>query len=163
MAAGVLSFQTAKDLLEKFRREMARLDSDPYDGDAALNACRDGYHLADWIWHGKLEHDQAAQIAIGGCPMKDRREFKQWVASQFPQFDLIWELCNGSKHFTPTRKDTVEHSYQSGWDRQKWGEGIWDAPPGFMVVVNGQHLGVNDMLKNLLTFWDNLFAKQGWP
>ena len=40
----------------------------------AINALRDAYHLREWIWHDRLEHDPRLQIAI----MTNARSESDW-------------------------------------------------------------------------------------
>jgi hypothetical protein len=63
-----------------------------------INALRDAYHIREWIWHDRLEHDAALQAVVMGAAGTEE-SWNGWVNQQFPDFPVIRELCNGSKHF----------------------------------------------------------------
>jgi hypothetical protein len=64
MPDGALDLTEPTHLLGKLEYENAILAADHGNSYAAINALRDGYHLHEWIWHGRLEHDPALQTAI---------------------------------------------------------------------------------------------------
>lgn len=99
-------------LLEKLDYELQALVTDPGNSYAAINAVRDAYHLREWVWHGRLEMAQALQTAIMSTS-GNKDNWNKWVIGEFPDFPIIRELCNGSKHFIPGDKINAVH--RSGW------------------------------------------------
>ena len=162
MTKGALNVNSPSDLLNKFKVELDSLANNPTDAYAALNAIRDGYHLREWIWHDILENDPAKKHAVA-VTINSENDWNSWINSGFPNFKLVRELCNGSKHFTPDTGDKVTHSYQGGYDIEPLDTTPYDSPGGFNVEIsNTSHLNVNQVIKNLGAFWDNLFKSQGW-
>lgn len=159
--SGALTIKTSRDLLEKVRREVARLNADTYDGDAALNACVSAYHLHEWVWKEKLRGDVEAQRRCCGQKVT-QEDFRDWLLQKWHEFSLAQEICNGSKHMRRHRDAKIEKSYEGGWGRQRWDEGVWDAPAGFIVVVDGNHVGLNEELQKLLSNWDDMFNAMKW-
>ena len=67
--------------------------NDPTSSRKAIAAFMFSYHLREWIWK---EH----QALVGnklGC--HDVSAFNATVNRQYPDFRLIRDICNGSKHF----------------------------------------------------------------
>lgn len=127
---------------------------------AAINALRDAYHLREWIWHDRLEHDTALQSAIMGSSGSESC-WNSWINQSFPDFPVIRELCNGSKHFKPG--SLIEASYQAGWDSPI---SFWDSPTfawgdasHYVGLNSGRLVSVAALVTNIRDFWDNLFNK----
>jgi len=97
---GALDFTEPKHLLGKLEHELQAFSADRGNSCAAINALRDAYHLREWIWHDRLEHDATLQLAIIGTTASEE-DWNCWVGRGFPDFRIIRELCNGSKHFEP--------------------------------------------------------------
>jgi hypothetical protein len=53
-------------LLAKLEHERLALTADNGNSYAAINGLRDAYHLREWVWHGRLEHDPVLQAAVMG-------------------------------------------------------------------------------------------------
>jgi hypothetical protein len=96
--AGALDLAEPKHLFAKLERGLAALTADRSDSFAAIDALRDAYHLREWIWHGRLEGDTSLQTAVMGVAGGEDT-WNRWVIDRFPEFGIIRDLCNGSKHF----------------------------------------------------------------
>ena len=160
---GALTLQKPSDLLGKLRYELGKLRADPYDVYAALNAARDAYHLCDWIWGASLHSDHALQQTIM-AKIGNKADFLDWTRSACPGFDLIEELCNGSKHFGAPRDGAlIIDCYEGGWGRQAWGQGVWGAPAALVAATAAKHLSVPNLLNDVLQFWEKFFAARNIP
>jgi hypothetical protein len=160
---GALKLKAPSDLLQKLRYEVGQLKLDPYNTYIALDAARDAHHLCDWVWagcmHDKPELQQAVMKKSG-----TRGQFVTWIASNCPRFRLITELSNGSKHFgDPREGPAITHTYEGGWGRQYWGEGVWGAPAALVVVTEDGHLSIVEILNDAVTFWDTFFEEHNIP
>jgi hypothetical protein len=100
-------------LLAKLEHEIEALIADIGDSYAAINALRDAYHLREWIWHSRLEHDPALRTAIMGSSGAEDH-WCRWINQSFRDFPIIRELCNGSKHFRPGSK--IRATHRPGWN-----------------------------------------------
>ena len=89
MPGGLLDLTEPVHLLAKLEHESTPFAGDPSNCYAVINALRDAYHLREWIWPDRFEHNQAIHFAIMGVPDAE----SDWNAS------IVRELCNGSKHF----------------------------------------------------------------
>jgi hypothetical protein len=110
---GAFNLTEPRHLLEKLEHELRALTEDRSNTYAAINALRDAYHVREWIWHDRLKQDPALQVAIIGAN-GDKAAWNAWVNQSFPDFPIIRELCNGSKHFTDRAPIVATH--QAGLD-----------------------------------------------
>jgi hypothetical protein len=158
---GVLNLTTPTHLLEKLGHECRALTERPNDSYAAINALRDAYHLHEWIWHAHLEREPALQTAIMSRSGKKCRVWREWVDEQFPDFEIIRELCNGSKHFK--RKGNVEAANQAGWDSPLFAFDVgilgYDVEGFFVQLDAGRIVSVMHLVEEARDFWAALFQR----
>jgi hypothetical protein len=157
---GALNLTEPRHLLDKLERELQTLAVDHSKSDAAIDALRDGYHLREWIWHDRLKHDPALQISIIGAA-GDEGAWNGWINGAFPDFPIIRELCNGSKHFTD--RAAIKATHRAGWDSKV---AFWDNPEsgwddnGFHVEIDtGRILSVVGLVTRVRDFWADLFTR----
>jgi hypothetical protein len=158
--AGTLDLTEPKHLLVKLEHELRVLSADHRNSYAAINALRDAYHLREWIWHSRLENDAALQTAIMGAH-GDEGVWIAWVNQQFPDFGVVRELCNGSKHFEPDDKPKVHAILQPGYGSplSAYNTGmVGYGVTGFFVQVNaGRIISVTNLIERVRDFWTDLF------
>ena len=157
---GVLNLTEPGHLLRKLDLELQALTVDRSNSYAAINGLRDAYHLREWIWHDRLEHDPTLQAAIVGNSAK-KGDWNCWVNKQFPDFRIIRELCNGSKHFEPG--NIVQGTHRGGLDSKV---PFFDNPHsgfddnGFHVEVDASRfVSILDLLTRAHAFWAGLFTQ----
>ena len=157
---GALNLTEPRHLLDKLERELALLATDHSNSDAAIDALRDAYHLREWLWHDRLTGNPALQVSITGAAGQES-DWNAWVNHAFPDFPIIRELCNGSKHFTDRTKITATH--RAGWDSKV---AFWDNPEsgwddnGFHVEIDtGRILSVVGLVMRIRDFWTNMFVQ----
>ncbi len=157
---GTLDLSEPKHLLMKLEHELGVLSADHCNSYAAINALRDAYHLREWIWHSRLENDAALQTAIMGADGNEGA-WNKWINEQFPDFGVVRELCNGSKHFEPDGKPKVHATLQSGYGSPLFAYGtgmLGYGVAGFFVQVNaGRVISVTNLVERARDFWTNLF------
>lgn len=106
--------KTPRDLLGKLDRDLARLNADAADIDAAYDFFVTSYHLLDWKFP-----DTAAGYKT------DRAE----LIKQEPLLTVARHLANGAKHFEATHWDSVQDIIQVGtgshWPRGYWSPNYW--------------------------------------
>ena len=158
---GALNLTKPADLLAKLEHEVGALTVDRGDSYAAINALRDAYHLREWIWHDRLEHDASLQVVIMGAS-GGKDAWNTWINQNFSDFRLIRALCNGSKHFQDGRsmRTTTHHggfdgpvaffdNLHSGFDDN-----------GFHVQIDGGRVvAMIDLLPRARDFWRQLFSQ----
>jgi hypothetical protein len=160
MMPGALNLTAPAHLLAKLEHELATLSADRGNSYAAINALRDAYHLREWIWHDRLEHDPALQRAIMGGS-GDESAWNRWVNQRLPDFRVVKELCNGSKHFCPG--SLIRASHQAGfdspvsfWDNPASG---WDDASYYVELAGGRLISVADLVNDVRAFWCDLFSR----
>jgi hypothetical protein len=155
---GALNLTKPRHLLDKLERELQVLSEDHSNADAAIDALRDGYHLREWIWHDRLKQDQALQFNIMGASGNES-EWNRWINAQFPDFPIIRDLCNGSKHFTD--RASIKATHQAGWDSSSWDnpESGWDDNGYHVEIDTGQILSVARLVTRVRKFWAKLFVQ----
>jgi hypothetical protein len=157
---GALNLTEPKHLLAKLEHELQAVSADRSNSFAAINALRDAYHLREWIWHDRLENDVVLRTAIMSTP-GDEPAWNSWVKQQFPEFEIVRELCNGSKHFTD--RAAIRATHRAGWDSKVF---YWDTPGsswddnGFYVEIDtGKIVAVLGLIIRVRDFWANLFQQ----
>ena len=89
---GWFGFKTPQDLLGKLERELAKLERDPSDADAAFNFFITAWSLVDWLG------------------LKDKKSLRQ----KEPVIAACAHLADGSKHF---HLDNTSHTSVGGTAR----------------------------------------------
>jgi hypothetical protein len=157
---GALHLKEPADLLAKLEQESQSLTADHGNSYVAINALRDAYHLREWIWHGRLEHDLALQSAImGGSGREDY--WNGWVNRSCPDFPVIRELCNGSKHFEPG--SLIRATHQAVLDSPiaclDTPYLVLDDASYYVEVGAGRLIPVVGLVTGARDFWRGLFAQ----
>jgi hypothetical protein len=160
---GALNLTKPAHLLAKLEYDLQTLAADHGNSYVAIDALRDAFHLREWIWHDRLEHDTALQIAIIGASGKDC-DWNRWVNKTFPDFPIIRELCNGSKHFKPgSEQPKVQATHQAGYGSHlfAYGTGILGyGIAGFFVQLDaGRIVSVQNLIERVRDFWAELFKQ----
>ncbi|SDR63343.1 hypothetical protein SAMN05519103_08512 [Rhizobiales bacterium GAS113] len=160
--AGALDHTEPKHLLAKLEHEVQVLSGDHRNSYAAINALRDAYHLREWTWHDRLEHDHVLQTAIMGAPGNES-DWCAWVNRRFPDFPIIRDLCNGSKHFEPAPNPKVHATLQAGYGSPLYAYNtgmLGYNVAGFFVQVDaGRIVSVANLVERARDFWADLFKQ----
>jgi hypothetical protein len=161
---GVLNLTEPAHLLAKLKHEHQTFVANLNNSYAAINALRDAYHLREWIWNDRLKHDTALQTAIIQAS-GDVSRWNAWVKQAFPDFPIIRDLCNGSKHFgsDPNQEPKVHATHQAGYGSPLFaynsgvlGYGI----AGFFVQDDAARIvSVENLIERVFGFWTDLFKR----
>jgi hypothetical protein len=85
------------------------------------------------------------------------------VNQQFPDFPIVRELCNGSKHFAPDTNPKVQATHQAGYDSPlfAYDSGVlgYDITGFFVQVDAGRIVSVAHLLESVRDFWADLFKR----
>jgi hypothetical protein len=154
---GALNLKTPQDLFAKLEHELSNLQRNQLDTYGALNAVRDAYHLREWIWKARLDGDTQLQTQIMGRSGNES-DWNTWINQQLPNFPILRELCNGSKHFALGSPNQITTTHEAGWDLQHWDTLGWDAEGFYVEMSNGQFLSLIDILDGTRRFWRDLMA-----
>jgi hypothetical protein len=78
----LFELRTAKDLFNKLKRNLVRLEQNPVDEDAAFDFFVTAYHILDWLYPGR-----------------DNKGQRDTHRDSEPLLQVCDDLCNGAKHF----------------------------------------------------------------
>jgi hypothetical protein len=141
---------TAKDLLEKLRRDAALLDEE-VSSDRFFNFVLTGYSLIDWVKNDPTV-PAVAKAAVSSL-YSDR-----WLK-------VCGDLATASKHFVLTTRVpvTADASSHRGWGIGRFGKGGWGSGEESIVVKlnDGTTYSGLDLVKEALQTWDGFFAAHG--
>jgi hypothetical protein len=146
----------------------------------ALHCAIAAYHLREWVWLDWLEHDLAAQNAIG---IHDKNSFNAWVNRCCIYFPILRDLVNGTKHFEDRSAfetmRVMAVPFAWGQVTAGWGEGAWGGPiryvqssipvglqgEGYLLLDLGEDakehrwLPAAYLIEIVVRFWRDLFIK----
>lgn len=149
---GLFELKTASDLVAKLRRELARMEKDPADPDAAFNFFVTAEHVAEWCKRPPgVSKDKAAELA------------KQHVArtpAEVRIVDVVRRLANGGKHFNVKR---VATDVQGGaFDPGVFQADAFDTQEELVVLFEpddakelGPRLTAVELARRVLDMWEH--------
>ena len=154
---GALSLTSPSHMLAKLDHEMDAFDSDVTNSYAAINVLRDAYHLREWIWHTRLEHNSSLLTQIIGRSGVES-DWNSWVNTQHPEFKIVREICNGSKHFELDNVGLIIRYKTAGLN------GNMGLSRGFKLNDAGDYIdtaaqtdrSVRDIAQDVQRFWHDL-------
>lgn len=144
------SFKTARDVLEKLRRDVQALD-EQVTGDRFFNFVITAYHIMDWV---KQEPS---------VPSNDAQSMYQ-----NKYFALCHDLANASKHCVlrenyGNQEANSAESKQGTFGCGRFGKGIFGVGEEWIVVScrDGVKISSLELAHGMLGVWDSFFTKHG--
>lgn len=150
MPALTYSFQTAKDMLEKLRREHQRLQTE-VTGDNFFNFVATGYHLAEWV-----ERDPS----ISGTAKNDVASVRATTS-----IATCRDLTNASKHFklNSNYQNQVASNATSerGFGVGRYGMGGYGVGEESITIelLDGSVVKALDLSDEVLKEWEGFFTR----
>lgn len=141
---------SAKDLLEKLRRDSALLN-DEVTSDRFFNFVVTGYSLIDWVKNdptmpGSVKSDASSLYA------------DIWL-------QVCGDLAIASKHFTLTTRNPVTENASSkrGWGHGRWGKGGWGCGEETIEITlnDGRIYSGLEFVSGVLQTWERFFWTHG--
>jgi hypothetical protein len=151
--------RTADDFLEKLREEHAAVAKSPTDSRHAINAALTAFHLSDWIWKDRLEHDPALKSLLLEEDDADWCTFREWAYQECSGLRLMRDIANGSKHFHP--RGPISETREKRGD---WAPGDWDrhdfAISRLIIEKNDStEIAFDLLLDEVVEWWECVFAR----
>lgn len=146
----VPGFATARDLLEKLRREAALLDEE-ITSDRFFNFAVTGYSLIDWIKNNPSipTTTKTAVVAL----YRDR-----WI-------QVCGDIATAGKHFTLTSRVpiTAATSSERGFGLGGFGKGGWGVGEGYIEIRlnDGTVLLGPNLVSGVIQTWQQFFLQHG--
>ena len=153
---GALLVRNSNELLRKLRHEFGRLLQDPLCSYPAINVARDAYHLREWLWREKFSTDPSLQTNVFGHATPTEADYNVEINNLFPDFQLVREIANGSKHLVLHQSGQITDASNGGWDNTSWDSVPWDTEYLY-IEVDGQWRSANQLLDDIVQFWSNFF------
>jgi hypothetical protein len=150
-SSGLFTLRTPEDLLDKLRRDLARVESNPLDADAAFDFFVTAHHFPEWL--RKARRNAAALFSS----VRNRLILK-----------VVAEVANGGKHFLakPGTADAVRQtaSRAGGFDPSSFQGSDFDV--GSLVIeldpAAAKHLGaaidVVNLAREVVVLYDAAIA-----
>ena len=143
--------RTARDFLDELLRPAhADFMKDPLSSRKAIGCAIFAWHLRDWVW---AQYKTELHTELG---LRKRADLDHLLFAACPEFEIIQELANGSKHFkgegSAVAGTELAHGYASG----------------LLLVFTQSHLIVKtgttsqfaeNLLTKVLSHWDDFFAQ----
>ncbi len=141
---------TAKELLEKLRRDAALLDEE-VTSDRFFDFVVTGYSLIDWV-----KNDPAVPAAAKAAVP---------LLYSDPWLKVCGDLATASKHFVLTSRVpvTIDASSQSGWGAGRFGKGGWGVGEESIVITlnDGTSCSGLAFVQEVLHTWGRFFSANG--
>ena len=148
MIKGFFDIKTAQDLLDKLKREYARLQKSPLDQDVAFNFFTTAEHIADWLYPGHANKSKRTNLRNS---------------------NLVLEVCshiaNGLKHF---KVEAIHHKSVSGtsskslFNSKMFNNKVFNVMSRLVIDLKGdaaKQLGpsidVSELARQILEFWEH--------
>jgi hypothetical protein len=139
--------KTARDLLEKLKRDGSLLD-DEVTSDGFFNFVITGYSLIDWLKHEPTVTQSDVEALY----------HDQWIK-------ICGDIANASKHFSlSTRKlITSKVKSQQGFGVGRFGKGGFGiGEEGIVIELNGgSSFSCLELVTNVIETWEKFFRLHG--
>ncbi len=130
------------------------LKNDPTSSRKAVAAFMFAYHLREWVWK---EHETLVREKL---ECDNWLSFCTYVNSQHKNFSLIRDICNGSKHFSPTDNSRLSSSGLTGGGFSSGFSSGFNI--GHLTVTAGTNkISATQLLSDAITYYDHLLRKLG--
>jgi hypothetical protein len=149
--AGLFSLQTPRDLREKLRHDLRRIESAPTDAYAAFDFFVTAEHMLDWVYPGAAKKPQLASTRNSSILLK-----------------ICSHVANGAKHFQveDSRHNSVTGATAKGgyfgssyFGPRYFGRRYFSSPhlvielTGKAKTRYGSHVPVLLLAKELVQYW----------
>jgi len=125
-----------------------------------MNSILSCYRLHEWVWARWLKAN--APRYLSGNLIKSKSDFVAWLEINCPYFGLLQELANGSKHCSPVHSTDKIEGYGMG------PYGIGPFGTSYLLIDLGdnrspseRYLVANEILGEIVEFWERLFSEEG--
>ena len=153
----MFDIKTSRDFYQKLLEDFADLQDDPRSARLAINCCITAYHMHEWVWGDWLKTDYATWKNFG---IRDKETFLSWLDENEPWFQLMQDICNGSKHFD--RKASQQTKVAGGFDSGRFDETAFDSQQLEIEAQVGEHktwILAEIVIESVVKFWRDFFQE----
>ena len=161
-APGIFSIDTPEAFLAKAEADVAVLNAAIADPSLAINAFLSLYHLHEWVWARRLK--ATAPFDLDGTIIRSKGEFVAWCDGHCPNFALIQDVANGTKHCSPRGGNC--HAV-SGYGSGPYGVGPYGM--SYLLIDLGEAAGedrwkvAHVVAQETATFWRTFIVSWAAP
>ena len=133
--------QSARDMLNKARREFSRLQSDLCT-DNVFNFFVTAHHIKDYAKDEGIPESEFLNVA---------------------DFQLCRKICNMAKHLADHGKykdNTFTAQSVTLWDEGLWDDGLWDGKEA-IFFFEGSLLDILQIAERVIKTWDAILTRHG--
>lgn len=144
------------------RRSYTEFVRNPASEYHAKNAVMNSNIMAERVWHWLRPRDPA-KVFNASNPGRYRQEL---VANVCADFQLVWDIADGHKHWELTRRSrrvtsATQTEARGGWDNSVWDQDGYDEAPRMVVTLDdGTERLVVDVVTNVMTMWEHIVRAQ---
>ncbi len=154
---------TSRDFLKKLEADYLDFKAHPDSARLALNCIITAYHLHEWVWGDWLEGNDEVRNELGiGVEIKD---FRSWLTTNWPGFEVLRKLTNGTKHFKREESDKTRRI--AGYGVGPYGAGPYGHPYLLIdyVDISGSERWqtAEDLIGEAVAFWQGFFQTHQPP
>lgn len=108
----VFGIVDARGYRRKLEADVARFANDIASADLAINAVTFLYHFHEWLWRHNIK--PLSPRTVRGEILRDKSDFVRWLDDHCPNFSLLQDLANGSKHAIPVHAGGAVEGFGQG-------------------------------------------------
>ncbi len=126
------------------------------------------YHLREWIW--KCNSAEVRNYLLSEKFIKKSKirrddhvvcKFNEYINKECPEFKMIHEICNGSKHFYPGENDKIEDTYtrEGGFTGSSFCGESFQTNDLMIKDACGKEFIFKKIIEKVVTYYGELLSK----
>ncbi|WP_296346363.1 hypothetical protein [Reyranella sp.] len=153
----MFNIKTSRDFYKKLLEDFADLQDNPTSARIAINCSITAYHMHEWIWGDWLKSDHGTWRILG---IRDKVTFINWLDSSAPYFQLMQDICNGSKHFD--RRTSQQTKVAGAFDSAAFDRSAFDTQRLEIEVQQDDlkaWIAAEIVIESVVQFWRDFLLK----
>ncbi len=122
------------------------------------------YHIREWIWQCDPEAVKKLLLRLRKIREKQRNDdnfveckFNEFINKNCPEFILMHDICNHSKHFKIVPKNVKDLCLREGSFGPGFKGSEYDTFDLVIITMNGHKLIFKDKIKQVISYWEKFF------
>jgi len=149
----MFSITNEQDFYRKTKEDLDAYIKNQSNASLGINSLLSMYHLHEWVWALRLKTNY---IQLGDTIIRIKSDFISWLEQNMPNFKLIQDLANGSKHCYIA----YSTSAVSGYSVEPYGVGPYGSR--YLSIDLGEneperYKSLASILRQTFDFWTEFF------
>lgn len=163
---GTYSFDltTGHDLYCKRKRDFVRYQGSPTDSDLAWNCAVTAWHVREWVWKQRISPHPGDDRSLFKASLADIQQDNAELNRRCSRYQLIKEVCNGSKHFRLNALGRVASTTTKPgalYGATLFNESLFNEGPYHAIELDdGSTERFSEVLGQVISFWDGVFSAE---